>query len=57
MAVVGSGTAAGVASAWAIWEQQAEVEIDIEPHILAVDDTVLLCSRGVWSAVAEHELE
>jgi serine/threonine protein phosphatase PrpC len=37
--------------------QQAEVEIDIEPHILAVDDTVLLCSRGVWSAVAEHEIE
>jgi hypothetical protein len=31
-----------------------EVEIDIEQHPLAVGDTLLLCSDGLWGFVPEH---
>jgi protein phosphatase len=34
-----------------------EVEIDIEQHPLAVGDTLLLCSDGLWGFVSEHEIE
>jgi protein phosphatase len=33
------------------------VEIDIEKHSLAVGDTLLLCSDGLWGAVPEIEIE
>ena len=36
---------------------QPEVEIDIEKHPLAVGDTLLLCSDGLWDAVPEKEIE
>ncbi|MGA3370653.1 MAG: protein phosphatase 2C domain-containing protein [Terracidiphilus sp.] len=34
-----------------------EVEIDIERHPLAVGDTLLFCSDGLWGFVPEHEIE
>lgn len=34
-----------------------EVEIDIERHPLAVGDSLLLCSDGLWSSVPENEIE
>ena len=34
-----------------------EVEIDIEKHPLAIGDTLLLCSDGLWGFVPEHEIE
>lgn len=34
-----------------------EVEIDIEKHSLAVGDTLLLCSDGLWNSVPEIEIE
>jgi protein phosphatase len=34
-----------------------EVEIDIEQHPLAVGDTLLLCSDGLWGFVPEQEIE
>jgi serine/threonine protein phosphatase PrpC len=34
-----------------------EVEIDIERHPLAVGDTLLLCSDGLWGFVPEQEIE
>jgi serine/threonine protein phosphatase PrpC len=33
------------------------VEIDIEQHTLAVGDTLLLCSHGLWESVPEKEIE
>jgi protein phosphatase len=33
-----------------------EVEIDIEQHPLAVGDTLLLCSDGLWGFVREQEI-
>ncbi|MGA3347190.1 MAG: protein phosphatase 2C domain-containing protein [Terracidiphilus sp.] len=36
---------------------EPEVEIDIEKHPLAVGDTLLLCSDGLWDAVSEKEIE
>jgi serine/threonine protein phosphatase PrpC len=35
----------------------SEVEIDIERHPLAVGDTLLLCSDGLWGFVPEQEIE
>ena len=34
-----------------------EVEVDVERHPLAVGDTILLCSDGLWDAVPEKEIE
>ncbi len=34
-----------------------EVEIDIEEHSLAVGDTLLLCSDGLWNSIPEFEIE
>jgi protein phosphatase len=34
-----------------------EVEIDIERHPLAIGDTLLLCSDGLWGFVPEQEIE
>jgi serine/threonine protein phosphatase PrpC len=36
---------------------QPEVEIDIEKHPMAVGDTLLLCSDGLWDSVSEKEIE
>ncbi len=36
---------------------QPEVEIDIERHPLAVGDTLLLCSDGLWNSISESEIE
>jgi serine/threonine protein phosphatase PrpC len=36
---------------------QPKVEIDIEQHPLAIGDTLLLCSYGVWGALPEKEIE
>lgn len=35
----------------------AEVEIDVEKHPIAVGDTLLICSDGLWGAVPEKEIE
>jgi len=37
--------------------RQPEVEIDIEEHPLAVGDTLLLCSDGLWRFVPEPEIK
>jgi protein phosphatase len=34
-----------------------KVEIDTEDHPLAIGDTLLLCSHGLWSPVPEKEIE
>ncbi len=36
---------------------QPEVEIDLEKHQLAVGDTLLLCSDGLWRSVPEIEIQ
>jgi len=36
---------------------QPEVEIDIEQHALAIGDTLLLCSDGLWGFVPELDIE
>jgi protein phosphatase len=36
---------------------QPEVEIEIEQHPLAVGDTLLLCSDGLWGFVPEREIQ
>src|ERR1039458_4730843 len=36
---------------------QFEVEIDIEQHPLALGDTLLLCSDGLWGFVSELDIE
>ena len=36
--------------------RKPEVEIDIEQHPLAVGDTLLLCSDGLWGFVPEQEI-
>jgi protein phosphatase len=36
---------------------QPEVEIDIEQHPLAIGDTLLLCSDGLWGFVSELDIE
>ncbi|MGA2832280.1 MAG: protein phosphatase 2C domain-containing protein [Terracidiphilus sp.] len=36
---------------------QPEIEIDIEQHPLAVGDTLLLCSDGLWGFVPEREIQ
>lgn len=36
---------------------QPEAQIDIEQHPLAIGDTLLLCSCGLWGAVPEKEIE
>jgi serine/threonine protein phosphatase PrpC len=36
---------------------QPEVEIDIEQHPLAIGDTLLLCSDGLWGFVSEMDIE
>lgn len=36
---------------------QPEIEIDIEQHPLAVGDTLLLCSDGLWGYVPEREIQ
>ena len=36
---------------------QPEVEIDIEQHPLAIGDTLLLCSDGLWGFVSELNIE
>jgi protein phosphatase len=36
---------------------QPEVEIDIEQHPLAVGDTLLLCSDGLWGLVSELDIQ
>jgi serine/threonine protein phosphatase PrpC len=36
---------------------QPDVEIDIEQQPLALGDTLLLCSYGLWGAVPEKEIE
>jgi protein phosphatase len=35
----------------------SEVEIDIDPVELTADDTLLLCSDGLWGYVAEQQIE
>jgi protein phosphatase len=37
--------------------QQPEVEIDLERHPLAIGDTLLLCSDGLWRFVPEQEIQ
>jgi protein phosphatase len=37
--------------------QQPEVEIDLERHPLAIGDTLLLCSDGLWRFVPEKEIQ
>jgi protein phosphatase len=37
--------------------KQPDVEIEIEQHPLAIGDTLLLCSGGVWRFVPEPEIE
>jgi serine/threonine protein phosphatase PrpC len=37
--------------------QQPEVQIDLERHPLAIGDTLLLCSDGLWRFVPEQDLE
>jgi protein phosphatase len=36
---------------------QPEVEIDIEQHPLAIGDTLLLCSDGLWGFVSEQDIQ
>ena len=36
---------------------QPEIEIEIEKHPLAVGDTLLLCSDGLWGFVPEREIQ
>jgi serine/threonine protein phosphatase PrpC len=36
---------------------QPEVEIDIEQHPLAIGDTLLLCSDGLWGFVSELDIQ
>jgi protein phosphatase len=36
---------------------EPEVEIDIEKHPLAVGDTLVLCSDGLWDSVSDKEIE
>ncbi|MFY9854018.1 MAG: protein phosphatase 2C domain-containing protein [Terracidiphilus sp.] len=36
---------------------QPEAEIDVEQHPLAVGDTLLLCSDGLWGFVPEREIQ
>src|ERR1035441_5918510 len=36
---------------------QPEVEIDIEQHPLALGDTLLLCSDGLWGFVSELDIQ
>lgn len=36
---------------------QPDIEIDIEHHPLAVGDTLLLCSDGLWGFVPEREIQ
>jgi protein phosphatase len=36
---------------------KTEVEIDIEQHPLAIGDTLLLCSDGLWGFVSELDIE
>jgi serine/threonine protein phosphatase PrpC len=36
---------------------QPQVKIDIEEHPLAIGDTLLLCSGGLWSTVPDREIE
>jgi len=36
---------------------QPEVEIDIEQHPLAIGDTLLLCSDGLWGLVSELDIQ
>jgi PPM family protein phosphatase len=35
----------------------SEVEIDVEQHPLAIGDTLLLCSDGLWGFVSELDIE
>jgi serine/threonine protein phosphatase PrpC len=37
--------------------QSPEVEIDIEQHALAVDDTLLLCSSGLWGHIPVQKIQ
>jgi protein phosphatase len=37
--------------------QSPELEIDIELHALAVDDTLLLCSSGLWAHIPEQKIQ
>jgi PPM family protein phosphatase len=37
--------------------QKPEIEIEIEKHPLAIGDTLLLCTDGLWRFVAEKEIE
>jgi protein phosphatase len=37
--------------------QQPEVEIDLEQHPLAIGDTLLLCSDGLWGSVSELDIQ
>jgi protein phosphatase len=36
---------------------QPEVEIDVEQHPLAVGDTLLLCSDGLWGFVSDLDIQ